>query len=72
MVVHVQDFQFICNLILLNTLTGCVKRDTYMAAIFKILIAVFMEFYIQVGMSSCDVGQIVSTIFRKLSAVMTS
>jgi len=47
------------------------ERDKYVPAIFKILIAVLLEFYIQVVMLSCDVGQIVPNIFRKLFALMT-
>ena len=42
-----------------------------MTATFKILTAAFLEFDIQVGMLSCDVGQIVPNIFRKLFALMT-
>jgi len=45
---------FICNLILPCTLTGCVERDKNVTAIFKNLIAVLLEFYIQVGMLSCS------------------
>jgi hypothetical protein len=40
-------------------------------AIFEILIAVLLEFYTQAGMLSCDAGKIVTTIFRKLFAIMT-
>jgi hypothetical protein len=48
-----------------------VERGKNVTAIFKILIAVLLEFDIQVGMLSCDVGQIVSNIFRKIFALMT-
>jgi len=61
---------FICNLILLYTLTGCVERDKIVPEIFRILIAVLLEIYTQVGMLSYDVGQIVPNIFRKLFALM--
>ena len=47
------------------------KGDKNVTAIFQILIAVLLEFYIQGDMLSCDVGQIIPTIFRKLFALMT-
>jgi hypothetical protein len=47
------------------------ERDKNVPAIFKILIAVLLEFYKQVRILSCDVGKIIPNIFRKLFALMT-